>query len=319
MEFRMYNYPKINLLVASKIHPDYEKINEEVSQWTIQFKLQSSDKKKYKREIFVKLGCMCYPDGDYDRTILISKWIVHTFELDDFIEGNVNCSFFDSLINHGSENNDVITIMDKCFEYEETPLVSSFADLWKQFKSISNKTWQKRFAHNYIWFLKSLSWERNIIETKRIPTLAEYMEYRHYTVGMDFCLNLIEISRNIFIPDSVLANTTLQRLNYLTGNICAFVNDIYSFEKEKRDGQIFNLVIIMKHEYNLGDQEAINKATDLVNDEIKKFLVTQRLMPIFEANVNESVQKYVDSFKTWISGNHDWGFQSGRYKVMFDS
>ncbi|RWS21624.1 terpene synthase-like protein [Leptotrombidium deliense] len=70
----------------------------------------------------------------------------------------------------------------------------------------------------------------------------------------------------------------------------------------------------MKHEFNICDQEAIEKATDLVNDEIKKFLIVQRLMPTFEGEMNERVQKYVDGCKTWISGNHDWGFQSYRYK-----
>ncbi|RWS20475.1 hypothetical protein B4U80_12064 [Leptotrombidium deliense] len=288
---------------------------EELLQWTIQFRLQSSNKKKFNSENFVKFSCMCYPDGDYDRSLLIAKFMLHTFELDDFIEGNIECAFFESLVNHGHENNDVIMLMDKCFEEDGTPLVSSFAGLWRQFKSISSKMWQQRFSENYIWYLKGLKWENDIKQMKRIPSLAEYMEYRHYTAGMDFCLNLIEISRNIFIPDSVLANVTLQRLNFLTGNICAFVNDIHSFEKEKRDGQIFNLVIIMKHEYNISDQEAIERATDIVNDNIKRFLITERLMPIFEGEMNECVKKYVDGFKSWISGNHDWGLESGRYTV----
>ncbi|RWS19740.1 hypothetical protein B4U80_14380 [Leptotrombidium deliense] len=72
----------------------------------------------------------------------------------------------------------------------------------------------------------------------------------------------------------------------------------------------------MKHELNICDQEAIEKATDLVNDEIKKFLVVQRFMPIFEGEMNEIVQNYVDGCKTWISGIHDWGLLSGRYKVL---
>ncbi|RWS20973.1 hypothetical protein B4U80_14200, partial [Leptotrombidium deliense] len=233
MEFNKYNYPKINMFSMSKIHVDYEKIKKEISQWTVSLKLQSSDKKNFQRDKLVKLPCMCYPDGDYNRVILISKWAIFVFEMDDVVESNVKCAFFDSLINHNNENKDVILLLDKCFEYEQTPLVSIFADLWEQLKFISNKTWQQRFAENFIWFLKSVKWERSINETKQIPSVAEYLQYRHYTVGMDCSLNLIEIARSFFIPDSVLANVTLQRLCYLTCNICAFINDICSYEKEK--------------------------------------------------------------------------------------
>ncbi|RWS22214.1 hypothetical protein B4U80_11674 [Leptotrombidium deliense] len=256
---------------------------------------------------------MCYPDGDYDGTLLITKFMLHTFELDDFIEGNVKCAFFDSLVNHGQENNDVIMLMDKCFEADPTPLVSSFADLWKQFKSISSETWQQRFAENYIWYLKGLKWEHIIVETKRIPSVTEYMEYRHFTIGIDPFLNLIEIARNIFIPGSVMSNVKLQRYIYLTVNIVALVNDIYSYEKEKYIDQIYNIVNVMKHEHNISDQEAIDKASDLVHDEIKKLLIVERLMPNFEGEMNECVQKFIHGCKTFMSGNHDWGFESGRY------
>ncbi|RWS24991.1 Terpene synthase metal-binding domain protein-like protein [Leptotrombidium deliense] len=297
----------------SKLHVDYEKIYEEVSKWTIKFNLYMGDREVYKRENVTKLACMCYPDGDYNRSVLVSKFMVHVFALDDAVECKVECQFFDSLVKHGSENKDVIALMDTCFEDKETPLVTSFADIWKQMKLLTNITYQKRFSENYIWYLKTNDWEHKNLEMKRIPPLAEFLEYRHFTGGVDPSLNLIEIARNIFIPDVVAANVTFQRLCYLSGNIVVLVNDIYSFEKEKLCGQLNNLVTVMKNEYNISDEEAIKKATDFINDEIKKFLVIERLMPIFEEEMNDCVQKYVDGCKTWITGNHDWGFESGRY------
>ncbi|RWS21557.1 terpene synthase-like protein [Leptotrombidium deliense] len=110
---------------------------------------------------------------------------------------------------------------------------------------------------------------------------------------------------------------TFQRFTYLTGNIAALVNDIHSYEKEKRDGQFNNLVHVIKHEYNISDQEAIDKATNLVNDEIKKHLVVQRLMPTFDGKMNECVQKYVDGCKSWMTGSNAWGFQTGRYTNLY--
>ncbi|RWS25567.1 hypothetical protein B4U80_13064 [Leptotrombidium deliense] len=303
------------MYIPSKIHPDYEKINEETSKWTIQFKLHLNDKEQYERENVVKLACMCYPNGNYDRTLLLSKWMVHVFALDDIVEGNVKCPFFDSLVKYGSENKDVLASMDLCSEDKKTPLVTSFADIWEQLKSFSNKAWQKRFAENYIWYLKANDWERKNIETKRIPQLSEYLEYRHYIGGVDPSLNLIEIARNIFIPDAVAANVTFQRLSYLSGNVVALVNDIYSYEREKFIGQINNIVSVMKHEHNILDQEAIEKATDFVNGEIRKFSFLEPLLPTFDGEMNEIVQQYLDGCKMWMSGNYHWGLKSGRYIV----
>ncbi|RWS20625.1 terpene synthase metal-binding domain-containing protein-like protein, partial [Leptotrombidium deliense] len=207
---------------ASKIHTDYEKIYEETLKWINEFKLHTGDvQKMYKRENITKLTCMVYPDGDYERTLLMNKWMMHVYALDDAIEGNVRCPFFDMLLNHGSENKDVISLLDKSFEDKETPLVTSFAHIWKQLKSFSNKTWQQRFAENFIWSLKTNDWENKNVEMKRVPSLGEYLEYRHFLTGVDVLFNLIEIARNISIPDSVVANVTFQRFTYLTGNIAA--------------------------------------------------------------------------------------------------
>ncbi|RWR99860.1 hypothetical protein B4U80_12655, partial [Leptotrombidium deliense] len=126
-----------------------------------------------------------------------------------------------------------------------------------------------------------------------IPTLGEYLEYRHFLTCVDASFNLIEIARNFFIPDSVMANVIFQRFSYLTGTIISITNDIYSFEIEKEIGKINNIVYILKHKYNISDQEALEKATDLLNEELNKLLAAERLMPTYEGEMNEIVQKYI--------------------------
>ncbi|RWS22136.1 Terpene synthase metal-binding domain protein-like protein [Leptotrombidium deliense] len=310
---RKYKYPKINVWSSSNLHVDFEKIYEETFKWAVKFGLTSADPKTYKKENFTRLTCMVYHGGDYERVLLINKWIVHFFEIDDYIEKmSEKRSFFGSLVYRGGENSDLISLMDSSSKYEQTPLLTSFADLWNQFKAVSNKIWQQRFAENYIWYLKSLSWERNVTETQ-MPSLAEFVEMRQYTSGIDFCLNFAEIAYKMFIPDSILTSVVLQRFGFLCSIIVGLVNDVYSYEKEQRAKQLHNVVAILKHEYNIDDQEAIEKAVVLINDEIEKILITLRLMPNFEGEMNESVKKYIEGGLSWITGNHDWGFASDRY------
>ncbi|RWS23355.1 terpene cyclase-like protein [Leptotrombidium deliense] len=316
LESRINIYPKINMCFKSEFNSNYDSLLKDVYEWALSQKLCKSKNYLYKCCADLQnLVCMCYPYGDYERILIISKFMVQIFILDDIIEKKQSgCDFYDSLMKHGNENKDLIELLDKCNEDKETPFVVSFADIWKQLKNFSNISWQKRFAESYIWYLKTTEWEKKNIADNRVPSLNEYLEYRHFAGGVDMFLNLIEIARDIFIPDFVAVNMTFQRLFYIAGTHVCLVNDIHSFEKEKMIGQIHNMVNIMKHEYNICEQEAIDKATNFVNDEIEKFVVSEKqLLPIYEGEVNECVLKYLDGLKTWMSGNHDWGIKCDRY------
>ncbi|RWS24354.1 Terpene synthase metal-binding domain protein-like protein [Leptotrombidium deliense] len=315
---RNYIYPSINIEnFEASFHPDYEKINDEVSQWVIKNNLPvfSNDSKKYVRENAVTLACMCYPHGDYDRTCVIAKFIVHLFLLDDIIESKTPNKFYDSLVNHGNENKDVINALDKCFE-DQTPLVVAFAEIWGGLKSFTNTTWQTRWAENYICYLKVQKWDLNNVMSKRVASLIEYIEYRHYSGAMDAVFDLIEFSLNIFLPDRVVGNITLRRLTFTAAAVVCYVNDIHSFEKEKLLGQVNNLVNVMQHEYNISAQEAINKATEFVNKEIEKFFVLEKMLPNFEGDIDDNVKKYSNACKHWMRSNYDWGFKTRRYTVQ---
>ncbi|RWS21800.1 hypothetical protein B4U80_11772, partial [Leptotrombidium deliense] len=281
---RQYNYSKVLIDYECKLHSDYDQINEQVKQWLIKYKLPFHCEDEAKHE-------------QNERAILISKFMIHIFLVDDLIERKVPCIFFDSLVNHGNENYDVIATLDKCYTETQTPLVASFADIWTQMKSLTNTSWQKRFAESYIWWLKANNWERKNDDAKRVPSLMEHIEHRHFTGGV---LSLIQLSRDVFLPDSVLTNFTLQKIFTTTGSVVCLVNDIYSFEKEEAEGDMNNLVTVLKHEYNISKQEAIKKATELVNKEIEKFSLLVSLLPTFEAEINEKVKKVVHGCKHWI-------------------
>ncbi|RWS24990.1 Terpene synthase metal-binding domain protein-like protein [Leptotrombidium deliense] len=309
-----YIYPDFLIPCQSKMHPDAGKINDEVKQWSFKFKLHGEENDQYKREQMVKLACLCYPDGDFERTVLCAKFLVHIFSLDDEILHRRQGKFFKSVMEHGNSNVDMVDLLDAAKYDLETPVAASFADYWNDMKTFTGIEWQTRFAENYVWYLKGTNWEIDNLDNNRIPPLPDYLEYRHYASGIDPSLNLVELSRNIFIPDKVIANPTIQRLSSICGNVIAFANDVYSFEKERKVGEINNLVIVMKNEYNISYQEAIKKATDFVNEEMKKYDALEPFVPSFGVELDKSVKMYLEGFRDWMTGNLDWGLSSGRYR-----
>ncbi|RWS19355.1 hypothetical protein B4U80_12312, partial [Leptotrombidium deliense] len=148
---RKYKYPKINMGLPSRTHVDFDKIKEETFKWAAKFGIASGERKRYKQDNFSRLACMAYHGGDYERVLLINKFIVHFFEIDDHVEMmSEKRSFFGSLVYHGPEQKDLVALMDSSSEYEQIPLVVSFADVWKDLKAITTRRWQERFAQNYI-------------------------------------------------------------------------------------------------------------------------------------------------------------------------
>ncbi|RWS20434.1 hypothetical protein B4U80_12079 [Leptotrombidium deliense] len=308
---RKYKYPKINMGLPSRTHVDFDKIKEETFKWAAKFGIASGDPKKYKKDNFTQETCIAYHGGDYERVLLINKFVVHFYEIGDYIEIiSDKMSFFGSLVHHGPEQKDLVALMDSSSEYEQIPVVVSFADVWKDLKTVTTKRWQERFAQNYIGYMKSI----NITATQRPPSVAEYVEMRHYTSRIDFCNDLIEVAYKISVPDSVLTNVVVQRVNFLCSSIVGTVNDVYSYEK-KRDKQLHNLIAVIKREYKIGDQEAIEKAIAVINEMFEKLHVTLRLLPTFEGELNDIVKIYIDGCLSMLTSNHDWGFGSDRYVV----
>ncbi|RWS21593.1 hypothetical protein B4U80_11820 [Leptotrombidium deliense] len=312
---RKYQYPKINISVPSRTHVDFDKIKEETFTWAAKFGIASGERKRYEKDNVTLVTCMAYHGGDYERVLLVNKFTVNFFEIEDNIEMiSDKRFFFGSLVHHGPEHKDLVALMDSSSEYEQIPLVVSFADVWKDLKAITTKRWQERFAQNYIGYLKSLIWVRKITATQRPPSVAAYVEMRHYTSRIDFCNDFTEVAYKISVPDSVLTNVVIQRVNFLCSSIIGTVYDVYSYEK-KRNARLHNLIAVIKHEYKIGDQEAIEKAIAAINEKFEKLQVTLRLLPTFERELNDIVKIYIDGCLSMVTSNIVWGFGTDRYVV----
>ncbi|RWS23445.1 Terpene synthase metal-binding domain protein-like protein [Leptotrombidium deliense] len=310
-----FKYPPILLPVKPCVYDSVAEVTKEVERWAIEFKLfqGESGKLKLKNEVIVKLACRCFPYCNAEKIILVAKYMVHLVLMDDLISGEKQGPFFDLLIKHDKCNENLVDLLNTSINYDKCPIATSFADLWKQLKKLTNQQWQRRFAESYIWFLKSHLWEKNNLQSGRIPEIGEYTSGRIYTSGVEPTLCIVELACNISIPEYVIANSTFQRLITTVINVVAFENDLHSFEKELKANDVHNLVIVMKNAYNISYQEAINRASHHVNDEIQKFFHFEKLMPSFGNLTDDFLKLFFEGLRHLMRGNHDWGEVTGRY------
>jgi hypothetical protein len=114
----------------------------------------------------------------------------------------------------------------------------------------------------------------------------------------------------------------MQHLLQATGDILCWHNDIYSFQKELVNGELYNLVIIM------GKKEGIsyNKAAELVNqmvvDKLEEVLrVIANLRGLTQSNNEittlqvDAIERYITGCTSFISSSHEFHSQSSRFHV----
>jgi 5-epi-alpha-selinene synthase len=102
----------------------------------------------------------------------------------------------------------------------------------------------------------------------------------------------------------------------MTNNVISWANDIVSLEKERRQGDVHNLAIILSHERNLSLQAAVNQVGALHDDEVGAFIALARRLPSFTPTIDADLQRYVSGMRFWMRANLDWSLDAVRYQSL---
>ncbi|RWS03930.1 metalloproteinase precursor-like protein [Dinothrombium tinctorium] len=149
------------------------------------------------------------------------------------------------------------------------PLEAVFIDIWASMTKLSPVEWQQRFLKSiYKWlaFAKIFATYNRAGETQSV---AQFTGFRWFDIGTDFMLDLIEFASQKFLSSSVREDSVLRYLQHTLGNIIYTTNDIYSFEKELKLGLRSNSIIVYADEYDIPEQEALDKAFVFLRGQLK--------------------------------------------------
>ncbi|RWS22899.1 Terpene synthase metal-binding domain protein-like protein, partial [Leptotrombidium deliense] len=308
-----YEYPKLLMPFEPHVNQFKNSVNSILLDSVLKFGYYT-EKDTLIINSIIDFCCECFPSADLNRLLLSSKYILNVFTFDDSVMENKQGQFFSNIM--AIQQEDIkceIKLLDSAKFDKHSPVAQSFYDYWSAMKIYTNQIWQKRFAKSFITYVKSMNWEKSQLENNLIPKLDEYKKMRIETGAVEASLNVLAFSLNIFLSDEVMSNTVIQSLHNSAARHSLFINDFTSFEKERRDGEMCNLVIAIKHEYNISYQEAIFKAGEILDDEVKIFLNNFHSIPSFGIEIDLEVKKYVLGLQQWIKSNYDFSITSCRY------
>lgn len=262
---------------------------------------------------FHVLAARCYPNACLEALEVVCDYLVWIFIADDQFEEagprkqtellqELHARLLDIL--KGAELTDF-----------DTSVQIALRDIRLRLQQLPHATSELmlRFVENMTAYFEGVLCEVLNHLQGSVPDLATYMKLRSFTSAVFIYCDLIQIVDRIALPPEVIEHPTVKRLKLATNNVSTWANDIFSLQKEVGEGQTHNLVVVLQHEYQISVQEAVERAAEIHDAEVRTFIELSAQLPSFGAQIDAELQRYISGLCSWMRGCLDWYLETGRY------
>ncbi|MGH3086609.1 MAG: terpene synthase family protein [Rubrobacteraceae bacterium] len=301
----------------SAINEDAKEIHVESVEWARRLGLVTTAE-AYEKALEGRLGWLAgyfHPTAGREKLRLISDWCAWMFLRDDLVD---DANFFrhpERLASLDTRFLDILRGADPA--KEDYALSAAIANLRERLRpEVPAALWMRRFIRSVKEHFDSTLWESINRARGIVPDLATYNRMRPITGGMDVDTNFIEIATGIYLPPEVHGHRVVSSMTRISSLSICWMNDLFSLQKELARGDVHNIVLIIQNQEGLTLDEAIKKAVEMNEDEVRSFLELEKELPSFGPAIDGDLQKYVSILKTRMSGNLDWSMESARYKTF---
>lgn len=201
------------------------------------------------------------------------------------------------------------------------PITLAWAEVWQHLSDGMSLTWRTRFAASWGRFLVAHCEEVDLAARGLAGTLGldEYAAFRRRTVGIHHSIDAGERSRRFEVPAQVQAHPLMERMRDLASDTIGFMNDIHSFERERRRGDGHNLIAVLHRERGGSWTDAMQEAYRMTTACLDEYVELEARVPRMcdelglDEKQRDGVRMGVEAIQHWINGNYVWGLSSGRY------
>ncbi|MHB9857311.1 7-epi-alpha-eudesmol synthase [Streptomyces sp. YIM S03343] len=275
---------------------------------------------EYKTWDLPQAAARTYPYASADDMVVLMNWFSLAFLFDDQFDAN--------------QPDRAELIADVARELIVTPLrpagtrprvvcpiTLAWTEVWEHLSTGMSLTWQTRFAASWGRFLVAHCEEVDLAARGLAGTLGldEYAAFRRRTVGIHHSIDAGERSRGFEVPSAVMGHPLMERMRDLAADTIGFMNDIHSFERERRRGDGHNLICVLYREREYSWQEAAEEAYKMTSACLDEYLELESRIPRMcdELGLDEQertrVRMGVEAIQHWINGNYEWALTTGRY------
>jgi hypothetical protein len=183
-------------------------------------------------------------------------------------------------------------------------------DIGARGAALGGERWLARFADAMASYYEGCVQEVPYRAGGHTPTLDGYRDLRALTVGAYPVFTLIEPAASVSLDDAEATSPPFTALVRLAALLCAWVNDLYSFAKERDAQDRLNLVAVLETERGLPWSGAIDAAIAVFCADLS-FFQTESLR--LRASASPAALAYLGGLEDWVHGNRAWTELCGRY------
>lgn len=309
-------FPDLYCPFPSQINKYADVLENYSLEWLYQFDLLASESayRRFSKSKFFLLAAGTYPYCELEDLKITSDWHTWLFIWDD------QCDMSDL-----GKQPEVLKLYHKRFleifcgaelTSQDIALSHALSDLRQRILQRGSAKWFDYFVRCYQDYFQGCILQAEYRAQEIVPDINTYIRIRNLCSAVDSCLALIEICYQIQLLGDFRKYHIFKQLNVITNNIISWCNDIFSAPREIGSGDVHNLVYILHHQKQITLQEAIIMTAKMHNQKVIELIDLEAKIPSLGEKIDNEIAKYISGLHSWIRGNFDWYFQSGRYQNL---
>lgn len=317
---RRISRPKLHCPFAPAISKHADTVHQQTMGWVRCFTLLP-DEPAYAHFDATGLGWLVgrtHPHARHDHLQLISDWHAWLFLRDDKGDESDAANRPNELSTGDNRFLDILEGAEPAY-YDE-PLAHALYDLRSRLLACAHanalsEVWMRRFVRVMREHLEATQWEASNRARGVSPNVATYVSMRRLTGGLSIITELEEIIEGRHLPMEVREHNIVRRLTEASHNVVCWANDVFSLDKELRNGEVNNLVIVLSKVEGLTLRESVDRCVELHNAEMHTFVDLAARIPLFWPEADAKLQLYISALRARIRGVLDWSSDSARYRL----
>lgn len=285
-------------------------IESQMTRWIDEYELPLSLSEKYRRSRFGDLTTRFFPHAS--RTVL-EAGALHMlvfFAFDDLYAGKQLQELQDAC------GKAIAYLEGHMLPRNRHIVVEQFGLLRQHLLTLSSPEWMSRYIQHVRQYFDAMLTESFLAGAAIYPSADYYKILRENLVGLYQLVDFVELEIEVILPQPSVAHPFTRRLQQLAVLIMSWCNDYYSALKEMKDGEVMNLVLIIREEQGCALETAYDQVISLHNQQMDIFMDMCSDLPA-PFREDERYQRYVEHLQLMVGGHKTWTEHTFRYNSAF--
>ncbi len=307
----------LRLPFRSGINPHVDAVRQQNTAWTIAIGLASEQDRELidaiERCQFDQLAALCHRDCSLEALQLITNCYTAIFVFDDMLDdARSEIGGNEALAEH------VTAYLSAAVADEPRPLLrtdvpararivavgNAYADVARRLLQFTDKAGLRHYVEGMRSYFQGC-----VMETRKrnqqMAHVADYTIVRLRCSAVYPTLDIGAIVENFVVSDEIREEPAFQIMMAATNLCVSYVNDLFSYAKESRVGEVSNLVTVYENAYRMNLHDAMLAAMRTSDRVIEEYFEAKAHLELATV-IDEPTLGYIKIMEDWMRGNFDW-------------